>query len=113
AWARWLAERSPRLQVGRRHRPGTRAWPNGDLRLLSWRLPLWLRRCIADEVAIRYGVLRWGYEPDGLVDEQRKAIARVRTEHERELRDAGPGSWFFDGRESAEMKTWSRKLRYH
>ncbi|MCX4239748.1 hypothetical protein [Paraliomyxa miuraensis] len=97
AWSRWLAEHGERLRPGQRHRLGRLAGPHTDLDVLSMALPLWLRRYLADEFVIRYGV-QWSYEPDLPVVQQREIIEQVRSRLDDPRMRFIDGEWYFQGR---------------
>jgi hypothetical protein len=97
-WASWLRANRIRFQPGVRYRLGQVASPLTELAVLSGTgLPLWLRKCLADEFAIRYAIT-WTYQPDMLVVRQRELVAWMT----RRLEDARPrftdGTWYFQGR---------------
>ncbi|MCX4239394.1 hypothetical protein [Paraliomyxa miuraensis] len=96
-WERWLAENGERLRPGQRYRLGRLAGPHTDLDVLSMALPLWLRRCLADEFVIRYGV-QWSYEPDLPVVQQREIIDQVRSRLDDPRMRFVEGEWYFQGR---------------
>lgn len=98
AWATWMATHGHRLRPGQRHRLGVPTTAHADLDMVSQSpLPLWLRRLLADELVIRYGV-EWPYQPDLLVARQRELVAPMRAQ----LDDPGlrlvDGAWHFQGR---------------
>ncbi|MCX4240135.1 hypothetical protein [Paraliomyxa miuraensis] len=114
-WERWLAEHGQRLRPGQRHRLGRLAGPHTDLDVLSMALPLWLRRCLADEFVIRYGV-QWSYEPDLPVVQQREIIEQVRSRLDDPCLRFVEGEWYFQGRlapvgESVEWKDAGRRVK--
>ncbi|MCX4239621.1 hypothetical protein [Paraliomyxa miuraensis] len=96
-WERWLAEHGQRLRPGQRHRLGRLAGPHTDLDVLSMALPLRLRRYLADEFVIRYGV-QWSYEPDLPVVQQREIIEQVRSRLDDPRMRFVDGEWYFYGR---------------
>jgi hypothetical protein len=73
------------------------AGPHAELAALSTSLPLWLRRCLADEFVIRYGV-HWSYEPDLPVAWQQEIVERVRTRLDDARLRFVDGDWYFQGR---------------
>ncbi|MCX4240173.1 hypothetical protein [Paraliomyxa miuraensis] len=114
-WERWLAEHGERLRPGQRYRLGRLAGPHTDLEVLSMGLPLWLRRCLADEFVIRYGV-QWSYEPDLPVVQQREIIEQVRSRLDDPRMRFVDGEWYLHGRlapvgESVEWKDAGRRVK--
>ncbi len=96
-WSRWMQTHRTRLPIGVRHRLGVPSSPSHDFEILAASaFPLQLRRYLADEWVIRYGV-RCDFEADMLVGQQVTALARTRaTMHKAQLR-AEPGGWYFHG----------------
>ncbi|MCA9653244.1 MAG: hypothetical protein KC501_25240 [Myxococcales bacterium] len=108
-WDRWLTAHGDRLRPGHRHRLGRLAGPHTDLDVLSSGLPLWLRRCLADEFVIRYGV-QWRYEPDLPVGQQREIVERVRARLDDPCLRFVEGEWYFQGRLAVVQRPeWQRR----
>jgi hypothetical protein len=98
AWTTWMDAHGHRLRPGQRHRLGIPTTAQADLEVLSQSpLPLWLRRLLADEFVIRYGV-QWSYHPDLLVTRQRQILAPVRERLDDPRLRFVDGAWHFQGR---------------
>jgi hypothetical protein len=98
AWATWMETQGHRLRPGHRHRMGVPTTVQAELEMLSQSpLPLWLRRLLADEFVIRYGV-QWAYQPDLLVTRQRQILAPVRARLDDPRVRFADGAWHFQGR---------------
>src|SRR5690606_29244544 len=97
-WATWMDAHGDRLQPDQRHRLGAPTTAQADLDMLSRSpLPLWLRRLLADEFVIRYGV-QWAYQPDLLVTRQQQILAPIRARLDDPRLRFVDGAWHFQGR---------------
>ncbi len=97
-WATWAQQHRERLRAGFRYRLGMLASPGTDLEVLAGSsLPLWLRRHLADEFVIRYGV-QSNFEVDMTAARQAQALAQVRTWLDDPRARFTAGAWYFAGR---------------